>query len=505
MSASRGHADDIVVETLTADNLTQNGYAEQISTNDLGTVNTTTAQFSGGGSTVLTVSGGMSVDWMAMGAGVDNPGTEVDGSYISNLGLVYNGEDAVFTSANVANNAYLGDLTVNGSISVANDFTGNLTVEGTFFLLNEGVEENSYHEGNVLMHIGTKLVAMGGGFSASSSVTAWKWQQNGADSALDQMVLGNDGNLSLLNPGANATLTIVPSNLTLVQTIGNNTTDYPLFTYTTNTSVTVFELGEGALALDASDPDAPRIAVGNFALSSNSSSDGLVVSALGSSNTITFDPKNQRIAFSSGLSLAGNNTTMHLDFGTVTTGLAFGENATASGNHSLATQNSTASGNRSIALGNSSIASNDDAIAFVSGNASGVNAVAIGPGTVASGNYSVALGAGSIAQNWGETVVGHYNAAISGNTTTWAADDPVFVVGIGANATTGGRKNGMVISNNGTTVVNGYGYFYKPTNGSAIQQPLQINGGALFNGAVTLYDAMSMVPQGDVPMGEFGD
>jgi hypothetical protein len=85
---------------------------------------------------------------------------------------------------------------------------------------------------------------------------------------------------------------------------------------------------------------------------------------------------------------------------------------------------------------------------FTLGNAtaSGNNSLAAGNGAMASGNYSIALGTNVTANTWSSVTVGHYNAAITGNPSAWAAADPAFIVGIG-NSTA--AANGLVLLNSG--------------------------------------------------------
>ncbi len=69
-----------------------------------------------------------------------------------------------------------------------------------------------------------------------------------------------------------------------------------------------------------------------------------------------------------------------------------------------------------------------------------------------SANNSLALGTNVTSKAWSAVTLGHYNTAITGNTTTWVATDPALIVGTG-NSTT--SANGLVVQNNGNTTING--------------------------------------------------
>jgi hypothetical protein len=121
-------------------------------------------------------------------------------------------------------------------------------------------------------------------------------------------------------------------------------------------------------------------------------------------SNITFDPGNQTIVFSNGLTI--QKASGYLLLGLGSSGFAVGTNVTA---------NSTGG----FALGNNATA-----------NATG----------------AFALGTNVTANALNSITVGHYSSSIAGNATTWQSKDPAFIVGIGNSST---PANGLVVLNNG--------------------------------------------------------
>jgi len=191
-------------------------------------------------------------------------------------------------------------------------------------------------------------------------------------------------------------------------------------------------------------------------------SNGILTIADANSSTVTIDAGNQSITFyngttSSSASITPQGTT--LTFSTTPAGQAYGSGANATGNYSFA-------------LGND---------------------------TLSSGDGSFTIGNHLSADYFNSIVMGQWNAAISGSgsgNTTWVGTDPLFVLGNGADS--GNLSNALVILKNGDTTLNGN---------------LTVTGNATFNGtsptfnnnAVNFNGNVSVQPQGDVMMGQFGD
>lgn len=101
----------------------------------------------------------------------------------------------------------------------------------------------------------------------------------------------------------------------------------------------------------------------------------------------------------------------------------------------------TARGSRSTALGANTIAS-------------GNTATAMGYSTTASGFYATALGFYTTAESYLETVIGRYNTDYTpASTTSWDANDRLFVIGNGTDSAT--RADALVMLKNGNTTLNG--------------------------------------------------
>jgi len=220
---------------------------------------------------------------------------------------------------------------------------------------------------------------------------------------------------------------------------------------------------------------------GNFATAMSLDPLGVLTVYNGTAGSIVINPGNQTIAFSGGLVINGNASTLGLTNIT----FIFGDNGFTAANGAIAT------GNRSAALGGNASATGNLSVALANGNANGYQSLAAAFG-VANGTGSVALGAGTATGNWslafgnnslanatgamalGDSVtadavnamalgtnvtastwssftVGHFNAEITGNTTSWVATDPAFIVGIGQNSSA--TANGLVVLNNGVATI----------------------------------------------------
>ena len=118
--------------------------------------------------------------------------------------------------------------------------------------------------------------------------------------------------------------------------------------------------------------------------------------------------------------------------GTVST--AMGQTTTASANFSTAMGiNTTASGLRSTAMGD-----------FCT--ASGATSTAMGGNTIASGDFSTSMGFYTTAEAYNSFTIGKFNIG-GGNATGWGATDPLFEIGIGADALN--KANAVTVLKNG--------------------------------------------------------
>jgi hypothetical protein len=201
------------------------------------------------------------------------------------------------------------------------------------------------------------------------------------------------------------------------------------------------------------DPQDGGIAVSN--------ANGTLTVGDANSSTITFDASSQTITFYNGTtndtsSISPNSTAF--TFSTTSSGQAYGTGASATANY----------------------------------------AFALGNGTLASGNGSFAIGNHVTAAYFDSIVLGQWNDPISGSgsgNTTWVSTDPLFVIGNGTDVDH--PSNALVMLKNGDTTLNGN---------------LTVTGNATFNGTSTTLNSavnftgnVTVQPQGDILMGQFGD
>lgn len=178
------------------------------------------------------------------------------------------------------------------------------------------------------------------------------------------------------------------------------------------------------------------------------------------SNAVTIDARDQSITFYNGSTHASSSITPQgsaLTFNTTSSGQAYGSGASATAGYAFAMGNgASASGNGSFAIGNHVTAAYADSV-----------------------------------------VLGQWNAPISGSAsgnTTWAATDPLLVVGNGADASH--TANALVILKNGDTAING---------NLSLQGNATFNGPAVVNSTVNFTGNVTVQPQGDILMGAYGN
>ncbi|NLG06644.1 MAG: site-specific integrase, partial [Candidatus Pacebacteria bacterium] len=125
-----------------------------------------------------------------------------------------------------------------------------------------------------------------------------------------------------------------------------------------------------------------------------------------------------------------------------------GNNVRTFGNYSIAIgQNNSGYGNASAVIGINSEARGTASVAMGDNVRALENySIAMGANTTASGIYSTAMGYGTTAQAYASTVLGRFNV-VSGDGTTWTATDPIFAIGIGADASN--RANAMTVLKSG--------------------------------------------------------
>lgn len=161
--------------------------------------------------------------------------------------------------------------------------------------------------------------------------------------------------------------------------------------------------------------------------------------------------------------------------------VAFGSDTKASGGLSFAVGGlNVASGNFSIATGVFSSATGDASFSGGLGTvasgyysvalgyytkASALNSMAIGDSTIASGSYSFCSGGGTSASGaytnafglnttakaYNSFVLGRYNV-VAGDSGSWTATDPLFVIGNGS-GTGSSRSNAVTVLKNGKTLI----------------------------------------------------
>jgi len=127
---------------------------------------------------------------------------------------------------------------------------------------------------------------------------------------------------------------------------------------------------------------------------------------------------------------------------------AIGYYSTASGTYSTAMgENTTANGEASLSIGNITQASGDFSTAMGEGTlASNYVSVAMGENTKANGDFSTAIGEGTLANGYASFAMGRFNVG-AGTATSWVTTDPLFEIGIGADANH--KANALTVLKNG--------------------------------------------------------
>lgn len=369
-------------------------------------------------------------------------------------------------------NATLGNVTVSGAASVQGDvWVEDLYGPATGFMGTIFQDNNDQTGGTI--YVGGLNFIHGNG----------------------ELSVGSNGVLTVTDNGTGNRLVIRPSDFTL-NVLGRNHSGVISLL---GGGAVVTSYSGGNLTLDFGNAARPFVQLfgssGSVQLAGNASAATLELTQAGGGG-VTVSPTGQAITFSSGLVLAGNLSAA--PFGS--SSVALGDSAEAPGSGAVAVGAASANGNLAIALGDYGAASADGAVALGGGGATAVKALAIGANSAATANSATAIGPGASAQNWGAVVVGHNNLPISGNATAWAAGDPAFVVGVGANGNSTGQANALVIYNNGTLSLGG------PANLSNSGKLLQVNGPAVLNGQATFSGNVILAhPQGDISPGIYSN
>ncbi len=369
-------------------------------------------------------------------------------------------------------NATLGNVTVSGATSAegdiwVSDLYGMATgIGGTSFL-----DNNDQTSGTIYF----------GGLNFS---------QGGA-----QLSVGSNGILTITDNATGNRLAIRPSDFTLSVLGSNHTGVISLL----GGGAVVTSYSGGNLTLDFASEARPFVQLfgseGSVQLAGNASAATLEITQAGGGG-VSVSPTGQAISFSSGLVVSGNTATA--PFGNAS--VALGGSAGAPGPGAVAVGAASANGNLAIALGDNSTTTANGAVALAGGEATAGQALAMGMNSSASATGATAIGPGTAAQSWGAVVVGHNNLGVGGNSTGWAAGDPAFVVGVGADGTSGGQANAMVIYNNGNVNLGG------PANLTNSGKTLQVNGPAIMNGQATFSGGVILAhPQGDISAGIYSN
>jgi len=135
--------------------------------------------------------------------------------------------------------------------------------------------------------------------------------------------------------------------------------------------------------------------------------------------------------------------------------VAIGANTTTYGNGISLGSNAYSS--ESTAVGTGVYATSYSTAVGYSNSANNYS-TALGNLTVATGKYATSMGYSTTAQSVASTVIGQFNRK-EGNTASWVATDPLFVIGNGQPAAVAGGQpllsNAFVVSKNGDVTMTG--------------------------------------------------
>ncbi|MFH0865240.1 MAG: hypothetical protein V1904_03545 [Bacteroidota bacterium] len=229
--------------------------------------------------------------------------------------------------------------------------------------------------------------------------------------------------------------------------------------------------------------DADSLGFYSVAFGRESKAKGSYSTAFGNNTSAT-----NTAAFASGVSsVASGMYSYAAGFTTAARGnfsMAFGANTIANNTGSFAAgTGSMAYGDYSLAIGRSVRANGEASMATgYKTLANGIYSTASGITTRASGSYSYAGGLDTRAQAFASMAIGRFNIA-AGDSTTWVATDPVFIIGNGTS--TIARSNAIT--------------FYKNGNATFAGQ-LTIQGGAPAVGKVLTSDATGVANWQDLPV-----
>jgi hypothetical protein len=388
---------------------------------------------------------------------------------------------------------WIGNIDNLGDVSIGSDLTTN----GTFIFNSSMMNLGSWTDAASTAWNGTVWSASNNSsvgnidMMGNSPKVHWTWWQNAAANSTEQMSLNEHGNLTLTDATSGSNLTISPVTFAISANWQNGT-------HSGNATVPFSSLGgtvttlpdSGNLCLNSGNivlnSRIPSLTLGSgsgyFNVSGDTvSGDGTLLDAGGSdefdwgysvSNHPFYISENGTASFMwVGASLGSNSTNYYSSYP-----LSVGDDTPQDSNTYvsvvLSGGQACEDSSPSLVMGKNTVAYCDNSSAIGGGDASNSNSIAIGNGTVTNTDSQV--------------VVGHYNQSVSGS--------PPFVVGAGNSSV---ASNGLVVFGNATTTFNGT---------ATVTRQLSVGNTSLFNGNVSLGGNITMnSPQGDIPMGMFGN
>jgi hypothetical protein len=411
-------------------------------------------------------------------------------------------------------------LTINSTLEITNwaAINGNVVLDGQLSS-NTSLNLGSWWNGSETWD-GFALIFQDSGDHTFSNITQivsnpdahWLWQENGT---VDPMTLDERGRVLLIQPDSSNVMTLDPVNATISFPASDAYQSVigalNLLGYSgSETAVELLSDSINQVDLDATNPSALSLVLGNLSMTASEYGGGLTFSDSWTGFSVVVDPADQKVGFGNGVYLGGNSTHPAIIPGeglTISGGYASGYDAVAFGYDDT----TVAVGNEALAIGQSCTAYGIGAIALAGGNSSANGALSLsieyayGPANSTAAN-AVTIGQNITAQSWGSTVIGNNNTPLGSNTTSWQATDPAFIVG----NNTGGTLNNLVVYNNGTVATIGDTTILSRSYVSATSttQPLalQVNGGSTLTGNVTIGgNVTTQQAQGDVQMGIYGN